>query len=116
MKNKRTENFIYFKAMHTEVYKAYEAYGKVVHEEGGPIEEKTRWLIKVAISAVEQYPYALRTHIHKALNAGCTRKEIEHAILLVAPTAGFPKAMEAIMILRDELDQEIDEEEVNKAR
>jgi len=28
------------------------------------------------------------------MNAGCTKDEIEHAILLVAPTAGFPKMME----------------------
>ncbi len=63
MSGKRTENFVYFKAMHTDVYKAYEAFGKVVHEQGGPIEEKTRWLIKVAISAVEQYPYRF-THTY----------------------------------------------------
>ncbi len=116
MGNKKTENLMYLKALHTEVYKAYEEFGKAVHEHGGPIDEKTRWLIKVAISAVEQYPYALRTHLHKALDAGCTRTEIEHAILLVAPTAGFPKAMEAIMILRDELDQEGDKNQTGKAR
>lgn len=105
MKNKRTENLMYLKAMHNDVYQAYESFGKTVHLDGGPIEEKTRWLIKVALSTAGQHPYAIRTHIHKALDAGCTRKEIEHAILLVAPTEGFPKAMEAIMILRDELDQ-----------
>ena len=33
------------------------------------------------------------------------REEIEHAILLVAPTAGFPKMMEGLMILRDEFDK-----------
>jgi len=116
MNTKKTENLMYMKAMHTDVYKAYTSFGKVVHESGGPIEEKTRWLIKVAISAVEQYPYAIRTHIHKALDSGCTRSEIEHAILLVAPTAGFPKAMEAIMILRDELDQDHEDEDDGKSR
>lgn len=109
MTNKKMENFIYMKAMHTEVYKAYESFGQVVHEKGGPIDEKNRWLIKVAISASQQYPYALRTHIHKALSAGCTRREVEHAILLVAPTAGFPVAMEGLMILRDELDDSVEE-------
>lgn len=110
MSRDKVENFMYFKAIHTDVYKAYEEFGRTVHEKGGPVDEKTRWLIKVAVSAVEQYPYALRTHIHNALSAGCTRTEIEHAILLIAPTCGFPKAMEAIMILRDELDGDIDEE------
>ncbi len=113
MNKEKVENFMYFKAIHTEVYKAYEEFGRIVHEEGGPIEENVRWLIKVAISAVEQYPYALRTHIHNALKAGCTRSEIEHAILLISPTSGFPKAMEAIMILRDELDGELKEESTN---
>ena len=116
MTNKRIENFVYFKSMHTDVYKAYEAYGKVVHEQGGPIEEKTRWLIKVAVSAAGQHDFSLRSHIHKALSAGCTRSEVEHAILLIAPTAGFPTAMEAIMVLRDELDKEVSEEEINKPR
>ncbi|WP_430883427.1 carboxymuconolactone decarboxylase family protein [Fusibacter sp. JL216-2] len=111
MTNKKMENFIYMKAMHTDVYKAYESFGQAVHEKGGPIDEKNRWLIKVAISASQQYPFALRTHIHKALSAGCTRREVEHAILLVAPTAGFPKAMEGLMILRDELDNDASEEE-----
>tara|TARA_Y100001933_G_C18901375_1_gene522687 strand:+ start:222 stop:551 length:330 start_codon:yes stop_codon:yes gene_type:complete len=109
MANKKMENFIYMKAMHTDVYKAYESFGQVVHEKGGPIDEKNRWLIKVAISASQQYSFALRTHIHKALSSGCTRSEVEHAILLVAPTAGFPAAMEALMILRDELDNNEDE-------
>jgi alkylhydroperoxidase/carboxymuconolactone decarboxylase family protein YurZ len=60
----------------------------------------TRWLIKVALSTEGQYEYALRTHILKALKSGCTREEIEHAILLVAPTAGFPKTMKGLLILR----------------
>ncbi|HHU32209.1 MAG TPA: carboxymuconolactone decarboxylase family protein, partial [Clostridia bacterium] len=34
---------------------------------------------------------------------GCSREEIEHAIMLVAPTAGFPKTMEGILILREEM-------------
>ena len=116
MTNKGIENFVYFKSMHTDVYKAYEAYGEVVHEQGGPIEEKTRWLIKVAISAAGQHDFSLRSHIHKALSVGCTRSEVEHAILLIAPTAGFPTSMEAIMVLRDELDKEVGEEEINKPR
>ena len=32
--------------------------------------------------------------------AGCSREEIEHAILLIAPTVGFPRMMNALMIFR----------------
>lgn len=95
------KNLEYLTENHKEIYDAYKNFGKLVHEQGGPLDEKTRWLIKVALSTEAQYPYALRTHILKALKAGCTKEEIEHAILLVAPTSGFPKTMEGLLILRD---------------
>lgn len=98
------ENLEYIKEHHGAIYRAYEEYGRLVHTEGGPLDEKTRWLIKIAVSSTSEYPYALRTHLRKALASGCTREEIEHAILMIAPTAGFPKMMEAIMILREELE------------
>jgi len=98
-------NLKYFTEHHAAIYKAYEKYGQLVHKEGGPLDEKTRWLIKVALSTECQYTRALRTHIMKALNSGCTKEEIEHSILLVAPSAGFPKTMAGILILREVLEQ-----------
>ncbi len=100
MKDK-TDNLNYFKDKHPEIFQAYEQFGHLLHEKGGPLDEKTRWLIKVAISAASQYEFALQTHIEKAMAVGCTREEIEHAILLVAPSSGFPKTMSALMVFRD---------------
>jgi len=94
------ENLDYLKRRHGEIYEAYQKFGKLVHEEGGPLDEKTRWLIKVALSTAAGNSYSLRTHILKAVSAGCTNDEIEHALLLVAPTAGFPKMMEGLLVLR----------------
>lgn len=96
-------NLGYILANHPDIYAAYENFGKLVHEQGGPLNEKTRWLIKVALSTEGQNKYALRTHIFKALKAGCSETEIEHAILLVAPTGGFPKMMEGILVFREVL-------------
>lgn len=96
-------NLKYLTDKHGDIYHAYENYGKMVHHKGGPLNERTRWLIKVALSTACQYSYALRTHIIKAIKSGCTREEIEHTILLAAPTAGFPKTMEGILILREEM-------------
>jgi AhpD family alkylhydroperoxidase len=100
------KNLKYFIENHGEIYDAYENFGRLVHTEGGPLDEKTRWLIKVALSTNSQYEYALRTHIQKALKHGCTKEEIEHAILLVAPTCGFPKMMQGLLILRHILNQQ----------
>ena len=98
-------NLKYFTEHHASIYKAYEKYGQLVHKEGGPLDEKTCWLIKVALSTECQYSRALRTHILKALSSGCTKEEIEHSILLVAPTSGFPKTMSGILILRKILEE-----------
>jgi len=99
------ENLKYLTENHAEIYEAYQNYGKLVHEKGGPLDAKTRWLIKVALSTEGQHEYSLRTHILKALKSGCTKEEVEHAILLVAPTAGFPKMMEGLLILRQILEK-----------
>jgi 4-carboxymuconolactone decarboxylase len=98
-------NLKYFIKNHEDIYHAYENYGRLVHEQGGPLDERICWLIKVALSTESQYEYALRTHILKALKAGCSLQEIEHAILLVAPTAGFPKTMTALLVLRKVMDE-----------
>ncbi len=99
------ENLQYFIEKHGDIYDAYSSYGKAIHEQGGPLEEKTKRLIKMAISASIQNEYSLTTHMRKALKAGCTLEEIEHTLLLVAPTAGFPAMMRALMVMREEMDK-----------
>jgi 4-carboxymuconolactone decarboxylase len=99
------KNLKYLMENHGEIYETYQNFGKLIHEKGGPLDEKTRWLIKIALSTCSQYQYALKTHILKALKAGCSKEEIEHVILLTAPTCGFPTMMEGILILRDVMEE-----------
>ncbi len=77
------------------VYEAHEALGKEIHEKSGPIPEKTRWLIKIAISGASCHRLSLETHIAKGRESGLTEEEIKHALLLLVPTVGFPAFMEA---------------------
>jgi alkylhydroperoxidase/carboxymuconolactone decarboxylase family protein YurZ len=95
------ENLDALMERHPEIYEAYSQFGKAVHEQGGPLDERTRWLIKVATSSALGFPKAQLTHMIKALEAGCTPEELEHTILLLAPTAGFPRMMEAMERLRE---------------
>jgi 4-carboxymuconolactone decarboxylase len=99
----KQENFTYFKNRHLDIYAAYAEFGRTLHENGGPLDEKQRWLIKIAVSAASGHELALLTHIRKAKDAGCTRDEIEHAVLLTATTVGFPTMMTALMTMREEL-------------
>ncbi len=84
-----------FKKDFPAIYKKHEALGKLVHEQGGPLLEKVRWLIKVAISGASGHRISLETHIAKAREAGATEEEIKHALLLIVQTTGFPMFMEA---------------------
>jgi len=93
------EIFTRFKAEFPEVYARHEALGKEVHEHAGPLDEKSRWLIKIAISAACNHKRALATHIQRAREAGIADGEIKHALLLLIPTAGFPAFMKAYAVL-----------------
>lgn len=84
-----------FKKDFPAAYKKHEALGKVIHEQGGPLPEKVRWLIKVAVSGASGHRLSLETHIAKAREAGATEDEIKHALLLIIQTTGFPMFMEA---------------------
>jgi AhpD family alkylhydroperoxidase len=92
--------FTKFKDDFPKVYSDHEALGKEIHENSGPLDEKTRWLIKIAISGASRHALALETHITKAREAGVTDDEMKQALLLLIQTTGFPTFMEAYSILK----------------
>ena len=95
------ETFKAFKQEFPEVWARHEALGREIHENGGPLPEKVRWLIKVAVSASSQHRLSLETHVAKAREAGATEDEIKHALLLVLQTTGFPMFMESYSIFKN---------------
>ena len=74
---------------------AYEALGTAVHE-AGPLDERTRALVKIAVSTGARLDGAIRSHIRKAHTAGVTYNEMVHVVLLSLPTIGFPAMMSAL--------------------
>ncbi len=92
--------FTEFKKEFPEIYAKHEALGKEIHEKSGPLSEKTRWLIKLAVSAACNHKRALETHIRKAKAAGISEEEVKHALLLLIPTAGFPAFMKAFAVYK----------------
>jgi AhpD family alkylhydroperoxidase len=73
---------------------AYEQLNDAVHT-AGPLDDKTRALIKLAISTGAKLEGAVHSHTRKALKAGCTPEEIIHAVMLALPTLGLPSTMAA---------------------
>ena len=92
--------FSEFKKEFPGIHEKHAALGEEVHQKGGPLPEKTRWLLKIAISAAGNHKRALETHIRRARAAGVAEAEIKHALLLLIPTAGFPAFMKSYAVLK----------------
>ena len=83
-----------------EVGSLYEKLGEAVHNHG-PLSERDRALVKLAVSGSHLFHSAFKSHIRKAAAVGVTRAEMEHVALLMLPTIGFPTMM-AMLGLIDE--------------
>lgn len=92
--------FTEFRAECPEIAEKNEALGEFIHGQGGPLDDKTRWLIKLGISAGSHHETSVGTHIARARDAGASEAEILHALLLVIPTCGFPTFMEAYRVYK----------------
>jgi 4-carboxymuconolactone decarboxylase len=83
-----------FRRDHPAVHQAYEALAKAAHE-SGPLDERTRQLVKLAISVGARLEGAVRSHAWQAREAGVTEAEIDHVVLLSIPTIGLPSMVAA---------------------
>jgi AhpD family alkylhydroperoxidase len=84
-----------FRTNYPQVYKAYEQLGEAAAN-AGPLDAKTRELIRLGMSAANKSESAVKSHTHRALEAGATSEEIEHTLLLGINTLGFSTIMAAI--------------------
>ena len=92
-----------FSEKYPTVIKAYEEMGDAVHT-AGPLDEKTRALIKLAISTGARLEGAVHSHTRKAIKTGCTPDELRHTVMLALPTIGLPSMMAALSWVNDILE------------
>jgi 4-carboxymuconolactone decarboxylase len=108
MENKREKLpkfYTHFMAKYPEIGKSYEELGAAIHTRG-PLNDRERALIKMAVSGSHLYHSAFKAHIRKAVQAGVTREEMEHVALLMLPTVGFPTTMAMLVMIEDQLSSE----------
>ena len=84
-----------FRVDHASVYSAYEHLGEAAAN-AGPLEPKTRELIKLGMAAAIQSESAVQSHTYRALENGASPEEIEHTLLLGINTLGFSTMMAAL--------------------
>ena len=92
--------FIKFQKNFPEVYKAYDALGAATAS-AGPLDGKTRALVKLAIAIGGQMEGAVHSHTRRAVEATCTPEEIRHTVLLATTTLGFPTMMKTLSWVED---------------
>lgn len=72
-------------------------YGDIYFRPG--LDLKTRELVTIAsLTTLGFAESELKAHINNALNAGCTQEEILEVILQMSVYAGFPAALNSLMI------------------
>lgn len=83
-----------FGQKYPEVWQAYEALGDACHRSGS-LEDKSRRLVKLALSVGARLEGGVRGQVRKARQAGITLEEMEQVVALALPTIGLPSAMAA---------------------
>lgn len=81
---------------------AYEQLGMAVHE-AGPLDDKSRQLVKLALAIGARYEGAVHAHTRLGQEAGLSEAEIKHVLALAVTTLGMPTAVAAYTWVNDVL-------------
>ena len=93
-----------FRQQFPEIAKAYDELAMKCHG-WGPLDEKTRRLIKLGIAIGLSSEGGVRSHARRALEEGVTADELRHATLLALTTAGFPTMIAAVKWIEEVIDK-----------
>lgn len=94
------ERFRTFVDQFPEIGNSYRELGKAVAN-AGPLDAKTRELVKVGIAIAAGQEGGTHSHARKALDAGATPEELRHAALQALTTIGFPNMMRGLGWVED---------------
>ena len=84
----------------SEVWNAYQALGKACAE-GGPLDAKTRRLVKIALAIGARSEGAVHSHARRGIEEGLSAEELHHVATLAVPTLGFPASIAALTWIGD---------------
>ena len=102
-KNIPVKHYHYLSSTFPEFIDAVENLGTTARA-AGPLDNKTSELIQLAVAAASGSTGSVHSHTRRALAAGADRKEIEHALLILVSTIGFPKVAAALAWIKKDFD------------
>ena len=103
MSNDIPKTFVRFTDRFPELANAHRQVGTAV-ENAGPLDEKTRALVKLGFCAGAGLQSALKSHVRRGIESGLTKEEIEHAVVLGMNSVGFPATVAAWQWTQDALE------------
>jgi 4-carboxymuconolactone decarboxylase len=86
--------------LYPKVWKAFNELGERCHE-AGPLDEKSRRLVKLAMSIGAGLEGATHSAVRNARKSGVTPEEIDHVAVLAISTLGLPAATRAMTWISD---------------
>ena len=95
-----------FVETHPEIARAYQHLGETIHQQG-PLTERERRLVKLALAVGNQQEGAVHSQTRKATDHGLSAEEIRQVVLLGMTTLGFPRTIAALTWVNDLLDQDV---------
>ena len=90
----------HFQKAYPKIWQAFQKLGDECHR-AGPLDARSRRLVKVGIAAGYGSEGALHSAVRNALAEGISPDEIRHAVLLSITTIGFPSAQAALSWAED---------------
>jgi alkylhydroperoxidase/carboxymuconolactone decarboxylase family protein YurZ len=82
------------------VWEAYAALGKATAE-AGPLDARTRRLVKLALSIGASSEGAVHSHTRRAIAEGMSKEELKQVALLAIATLGLPQAVKGLTWIED---------------
>jgi alkylhydroperoxidase/carboxymuconolactone decarboxylase family protein YurZ len=89
-----------FRQQYPSVWKAFAKLADECHG-AGPLDDKNRRLIKVALAIGAGLEGAAHSAVRHALDAGVTGQELDQLAVLAITTLGYPSAMRAMSWIHD---------------
>lgn len=84
------------------IWRAYEDLG-AASAEAGPLDARTRRLVKLALAVASQSEGAVHSHTRRSAEEGLSKEELLHVTLLAIPSIGLAKAVAAMTWIEDVL-------------
>jgi alkylhydroperoxidase/carboxymuconolactone decarboxylase family protein YurZ len=95
-----------FQSSYPRIWEAFNELGARCHESGGPLDEKTRRLVKLGIAIAARHEGAVHSAVRHSLAAGVTPEELSHVAILAITTIGWPAAYAALTWIEETIASE----------